>query len=172
MADAYGVELLENTEYEQRNNNSTIMCAAPYLGNSFICSSDNYFVENPFEPYVYDSYYAAVYAEGETGEYCLTVDNDDRIIDVHVGGRDAWVMMGHAYWNRDYSASFLRILREGYMEPGAADLLWEDIYRQHLEELPMVMRRYREGLIWEFDALQELLVFDPAFNPSLYADDV
>ena len=32
------------------------------LGNSYICSSDNYFSRNPFESCVDDAYYAALYA--------------------------------------------------------------------------------------------------------------
>ena len=43
------------------------------LSNTYICSSDNYFVDNVFEPYVYKGYYSAVYAAGETDEYCWNV---------------------------------------------------------------------------------------------------
>jgi len=38
------------------------------LNNSYICSADNLFTRNPFEKEVDDSYYAALYANGETDE--------------------------------------------------------------------------------------------------------
>ncbi len=164
LAEEFGVEIVVNAEYAMRNNNSTIMCVADRLGNSFLCSSDNYFVENPFEPYVYDAYYAAVFDEGETKEYCLhTRGKEDRIVGVSIGGHDEWVMLGHAYWDRTYSTEFVRILRDIYNKPTTADMLWEDIYIEYLPQLPMVMRKYDPGVIWEFDSLAELQEFDPAF---------
>ena len=69
---------------------SSIRAAARYLGNSYICSSDNYFEQNPFENRVDAPYYAAVYAAGQTREWCLTTDREDWITGVTVGGHDQW----------------------------------------------------------------------------------
>ena len=71
LKDKYGVKLVHNPDYLIRNNNSSINAVKEYLGNSYICSSDNYFVENPFEKEVDESYYSAVYAEGPTDEWCI-----------------------------------------------------------------------------------------------------
>ena len=46
LADKYGVILVENQEYQERNNHSSIYAARKYLANSYICSCDNYFTEN------------------------------------------------------------------------------------------------------------------------------
>ena len=70
----FGVKLAENKEYLTRNNNSTINAVKDLLNNSYVCSSDNYFAEDPFEPVVDDSYYAAVWSDGPTQEWCLTED--------------------------------------------------------------------------------------------------
>ena len=164
LEDEFGVDIVVNPDYASRNNNSTIKRVEGKLGNTYICSSDDYFIENPFEPYVYGSYYAAVYEEGATDEYCLvTKGKDDLIVDVRIGGADAWVMLGHAYWDRAFSAEFCRILDEVYDRPETAGKLWEDIYREHVSRLPMTMRRYPQGSIWEFDSLDELEAFDPGF---------
>ena len=40
------------------------MLVREILGNTYICSSDNYFEENPFESHVWKAYYSAEYAEG------------------------------------------------------------------------------------------------------------
>ena len=164
LEDMYGVEIVVNPDYAVRNNNSTIMRVANRLGNTYICSSDDYFTENPFEPYVYDAYYAAVYAEGPTDEYCLvTRGRDARIVGVEIGGHDSWVMMGHAYWDRAFSEAFTDILRAKYDEPTTAGKLWEDIYLEHLDTLRMVKREYESGVIWEFDSLADLRLFDLSF---------
>lgn len=171
LADEFGVEIVVNPDYAVRNNNSSIMRVADRLGNTFICSSDDYFVDNPFENYVYDAYYAAVFDEGPTNEYCLfTRGKDKRIYNVTVGGRDAWIMLGHAYWDRAYSAEFVRILNNIYDQPTTADMLWEDIYRTHIESLPMVMREYASDSIWEFDSLAELQEFDPDFMENVNSE--
>ena len=66
LKDKYGVILVHNPDYLTRNNNASIYVAREYLKNSYICSSDNFFLSNPFEPNVDESYYSAVYMEGET----------------------------------------------------------------------------------------------------------
>lgn len=48
LRDKYNVTLIENSQYLYRNNNSSIYAVMNYLKNSYICSSDNYFMENPF----------------------------------------------------------------------------------------------------------------------------
>lgn len=164
LEDEMGVKIRINDEYLTRNNNSTIKCVEDVLDNTYICSSDDYFTINPFETYVYQSYYAGVYAEGLTDEYCFTlVGKEGRIRSVSVGGRDAWQMMGHVYWDRSFSRTFVDILNAEYDLPETAPKLWEDIYIDHIKELPMVVRKYDADDIWEFDSLDEVSVFDPAF---------
>lgn len=163
LEDKFGCTIRINEEYASRNNNSTLMLVREKLGNTYICSSDNYFTENVFEPYVYHAYYSAEYFEGETDEYVLTTGANKRIVDVQVGGRNAYGMLGHAYFDRAYSRAFRRILEEEYDRPETAGKLWEDIYAAHLDELDMVMRPYDKGVIYEFDSLEEIGEFDPEF---------
>ncbi len=163
LKDKFGVIIVENNEYLTRNNNSSIYAVRKYLKNTYICSSDNYFSKNPFEEYVDDSYYAAVYADGETKEWCMTEDKDGYIDSVTVGGKDAWFMLGHTFWSEEFSSKFLEILEEIYDLPETVDLLWESIYMQHLDTLKMKMRKYEDDFIFEFDTLDELRVFDTSY---------
>jgi CTP:phosphocholine cytidylyltransferase-like protein len=160
----YGVELIHNPDYLTRNNNGSIYAARDVLRNSYICSADNYFTENPFEREVAGSYYAAVYAEGDTSEWCLTAGPDGIIDSVAVGGRDAWYMLGHVFWDETFSRRFLEILTAEYDAPATAGKLWEDIYAAHLDRLPMSLRKYPPGVIFEFDTLDELRGFDPSYR--------
>ena len=162
LKDKYGVVLINNPYYLTRNNNSSIYAAREYIKNSYICSSDNYFITNPFESDVDESYYAAVYIEGETGEWCISEDGG-WIKDVKVGGRDSWVMLGHVFWSESFSRSFLHILEDEYEWPETADKLWETIYIEHINELPMKIRKYPADFIFEFDTLDELREFDDSY---------
>lgn len=162
LKEKYGVILGYNPDYLTRNNNASIFVAREYLKNSYICSSDNYFLDNPFESEVDESFYSAVYVEGKTDEWCIT-EEDGVIKDVAVGGQDSWVMLGHAFWSEDFSKKFLTILEREYNEPETADKLWETIYINHIEKLKMKIKRYPADFIFEFDTLDELRVFDETY---------
>jgi hypothetical protein len=110
-----------------------------------------------------ESYYAALYADGKTAEWCMTEDHDGFIDHVQVGGEHAWYMLGHTFWSHEFSARFLKILLEIYDLPETADLLWESIYMKHLDVLKMKIRKYPNDAIFEFDTLDELRVFDPSY---------
>lgn len=162
LRDSCGVILVDNPAYLTRNNHSSIYAARNYLKNSYICSSDNYFLTNPFESDVDGSYYSAVYAPGKTGEWCIT-ERDGYIQSVTVGGADAWVMLGHVFWSERFSRDFLSILESVYNLPETAGKLWEEIYLEHVNRLPMKVRRYPADTIFEFDTLDELRAFDPSY---------
>ena len=160
----YGIKLLHNPEYLTRNNHSSIWAAREVLGNSYVCSSDNYFAQNPFEKEVEEAYYAAEYAEGPTAEWCMTEDENGYINSVTIGGEKAWYMLGHTFWSRDFSSAFLKILEEEYDLPETTGKLWEKIFLAHLDVLKMKIRKYAPGVIYEFDTLDELREFDESYR--------
>ena len=163
LADKYNVTLIDNDAYLYRNNHSSIYSAREVLGNSYLCSSDNYFAQNPFRAGEEEAYYAAVYSPGETGEWCLTTDSDGYITDVQIGGRGCWYMLGHTFWTKDFSRDFIRLLTRIYDLPETRDLLWEGIYMRHLDLLRMKIKKYPANYIFEFDTLDELRAFDPTY---------
>lgn len=167
LEEKYGVEIAVNTEYATRNNHSSLAAVRDKLHNTYICSSDNYFTQNPFEPYVYKAYYAAEYSQGPTKEWCIQTGPKNRITGVHIGGESAWYMIGHVYFDAAFSERFSHILENEYDEPKTRDMLWEDLYLEHIDELDMEIKRYDTGIIQEFDSLDELRDFDPLFLENL-----
>lgn len=163
LIDKYQVAIVENPEYSQRNNHSSLYYVRERLANTYICSADNYFTENVFESQVNHAYYSAVFEEGETDEWTIQTDETGLITDVKIGGTDSWVMLGHVFFSNEFSTKFVEILEEIYHLPETADLLWESIYVDHLEELPMYIRKYSQETIFEFDSLDELRAFDKKF---------
>lgn len=159
----YGVTLVNNDEYASRNNNGSLWRVRGCLGNTYVCSSDDYFTQNPFNAYVFKAYYSAQYAEGPTKEWCMETGAGGRITKVTVGGSNSWYMLGHVYFDRAFSERFVKILEEEYDRPETVDMLWEDLYIEHIKELDIVLRPYPAGAINEFDSLDELRAFDPHF---------
>ena len=160
LADKFGVEIVVNEDYYRYNNCSSLMLVRKQLGNTYICSSDNYFVENPFEEYVYRGYYSTVFAEGETDEYCVTETKDGIIKEVTVGGEDEWYMLGHVYFDRAFSEQFVSILENEFKHEAYKLQLWEDYYARHVDTLLLEAKHYSDEVIKEFDSLDELRAFD------------
>ena len=160
LADKFGVEIVVNEDYYRYNNCSSLMLVRKQLGNTYICSSDNYFVENPFEEYVYHGYYSTVFAEGETDEYCVTETKDGIIKEVTVGGEDEWYMLGHVYFDRAFSEQFVSILENEFKHEAYKLQLWEDYYARHVDTLLLEAKHYSGEVIKEFDSLDELRAFD------------
>ena len=165
LEDKYGLSIVVNEDYYKYNNTSTLMRVLDKLGNTYICSSDNYFTENVFEPYVYQGYYSAVYSSEPTNEYCLSVDAVGRITDVTVGGGpDTWYMLGHVYFSNEFCEQFVPLLKTQYENNSAVkEMLWEDLYMRHLDKLTLYIRKYDSRVIKEFDSLAELREFDERY---------
>lgn len=160
LEEKYNVKIVINEDYYRYNNTSTLMKVLEQLSNTYICSSDNYFVDNVFEPYVYHAYYSAVYSKGATDEYCLTYDSDNRITNVTIGGTNSWYMLGHVYFSEDFSNKFVKILKNEYKNQGTKEQLWENLYMKHINELNLHIQKYDSDKVLEFDSLDELRTFD------------
>lgn len=163
LREKYGVQIINNPEYYRYNNTYTLMLVADRLDNTYICSSDNYFAQNVFEPYVYQAYYAGEYAPEKTVEYCMQTDQSGQINSVSIGGGPgAWYMIGQAYFDRAFSGRFVQLLGQYANDEKVKGELWENLFMAHIDQLPMLLRRYH-GVIYEFDSLQELRAFDTSY---------
>ena len=164
LKDKFGVTLVYNEDFRRYNNTSSIVRVLDRLNNTYICSSDNYFPKNVFLENPTESYYSALYAEGQTKEYCLTTDEKDYIDSVTIGGSDSWYMVGHVYFTDNFSRKFREILTHDYKEESTRQAYWEDVYIKHIRELPkMKIHRYKEHDIKEFDSIDELRLFDNSY---------
>lgn len=163
LVEKFQVKIVGNPQYKLRNNNSSLYYVREILGNTYICSADNYFTDNVFEAYVDKAYYATVFEKGVTEEWCVDTDETGLITDVKVGGKDSWVMLGHVFFSREFSKEFVRILENVYDLPESKSLLWESIYASNIEDLPMYIKKYSKETIFEFDTLDELREFDTRY---------
>lgn len=165
LRDKYAVDIVYNEDFARYNNTSSLIRVIEKLDNTFICSSDNYFPENVFTRESVDSYYSALYAEGKTNEYCLITNTEDQITDVKVGGHDSWYMVGHVFFNHEFSENFRKLMIKEYCNETTKQGYWEDLYIRYIDQLPkMKINRYKEGDIQEFDSLDELRMFDESYK--------
>lgn len=157
----HGLKIIINPEYNTKNNTHTLYLAQKYIKNTYICSSDDYFVENPFEEYVYQSYYASIHVTEKTNEWYMLPDSKGNIAKVEKSGVEGDIMLGHVYWNRDFSEAMIKLLNEDHDVGNYDAVLWEQVLTENVKHLPpMEIKVYPNGQIFEFDSLDELRAFD------------
>lgn len=156
-----GLTVIINPEYNTKNNTHTLYLAQKYLKNTYICSSDDYFEENPFEEYVYQSYYAAIHVTERTNEWYMIPDSKGNISKVEKSGIEGDIMLGHVYWDREFSSAMIKILNEDHEIGNYDSVLWEEVLTENVKNLPpMEIKVYPNNTIFEFDSLDELRAFD------------
>ena len=164
LVDKYGVKLVVNKEYRHKNTHSSIYFAREYLKNSYICCADNYFPRSVFHAYEYHSLYSTLFMEGVwQGERGVFTNSKGLIIDTQRPAVDQWVMNGYAYFNQEFSDKFRPILEDMYDTPGTDGMYWEQVYAQHVKELPLYEKRFTPEQVMEFDSVAELEAFDPDY---------
>ena len=163
LQDKFHVDIVVNEDYYRYNNPSTLIRVLDKLKNTYICSSDNYFVDNVFEPYVYDSYYSAVWNEEESEEYGLIVDKKGKIRGIDHNPQKMWIMLGHVFFSKEFSKKFSAILLKEYEKESTRKELWEDLLERYLDQLDIYMRPYECDKVLEFDSLEELRNFDDRY---------
>lgn len=164
LKEKYNVQIVVNEDYYRFNNTSTLMRVLDRIGNTYICSSDNYFVENVFQDYVYTGYYASVMIPGPSDEFGLITDNSGKITKITHTPNNMYCMLGHVYFNKEFSKKFCEILKNEYeTNPNVKYRLWEYLYEEHIKELPLYIKKYDANIIKEFDSLEELRTFDEKY---------
>ena len=163
LIDKYGVRLVYNPEYAIKNNLASLYRALQWLDSSYLLMSDYWIEENIFNTYEARSWYSCIYNDGPTNEWCVTTSTADKIGNITIGGRDAFAIVGPAYFSPSFSTQFKKYIIEYYDRPGTEDFYWEQVLKDHLDSLPIYMNR-QTGNVHEIENLEELRQFDPSYN--------
>ncbi len=180
LIDKWGVKLLYNPEYHNKNTLTTAYRARDcFKGkNTYLLSSDNWIRENMYHTYECGAWYSSVYMEGKTSEWCLESNKKGLITKVQVGGTDSWVMYGPVFFSREFSEQFFPTLETYYHTPGTEQLYWEQVLADLLNDsisdhvpgknkflIPeMYINKQPENQVYEFENLEELRLFDTKYQ--------
>lgn len=164
LEEKFGIKIVINPEFNVKSNTETLYLARRFLGNTFICSSDNYFVNNVFDSYVYTTYYASIHVKEKSSEWYMILGSHKEIRKVEKSGCEGDIMLGQAYWNREFSRSFGELLEKHHDIGDYDQVLWEQLFADNIKKLPpMQVKTYPRDLIFEFDSLEELRQFDDKY---------
>ena len=157
--------VIDNLEWEEKNNMSSLYAAKDYIKRSYICCSDNWFAHNVYRDYVYDSYYACLYSDEFCNEYCVkALDNNGYMTEVKKGGEKSWYTIGEAFFSKSFSEKFVDLMVKEYYDPDMKYMLWDYFQIKHINELLMKIKRYDNSECKEFDTTDDILQFYPNFK--------
>lgn len=164
LGDKYGVKFIINDAFNIKNNIESLYLARNELKNTYVCVSDSYFVENPFNQYEYQTFNAGVIVDKETDEMYVDISADERIINMEKNRKYGRVLLGHAFWKKEFSTAFIELAECDRKIGKYATSFWEGIVKDNLADLPPIyFKEYATGNIYEFDYFEELREFDTQY---------
>ncbi len=162
LKEKYGVKFIINPAFNIKNNIESLYLAKEELSNSYVCVSDSYFVENPFNQFEYQSFNAGVFTEeASEGEMFAKTDLDNCITELNDTKKEGLMLWGHSFWNKEFSEQFIALAEKDRDIGKYSQLFWEWMVKDELENLPpFYIKEYKPGCIFEFDYFEDLRKFD------------
>ena len=163
LAAKYGVKLVENPDHATTNTCRSLYCALDSLSRTYVLFSDTYFVESPFERYVWEGFYATRPSEGYVDRWFFGTDEDGYVISMTKGGADGEFAGGFACLDEAIVAALAPLLRVAQDNADALSQVWEAVWEQHMDSVRMRTQCFSAGFLFDFDSMDDLLAFDPGY---------
>ena len=155
LVDKWGVNIEINPDLK-KNNIYSLWIARNYLGSTYILNCDNYFEENPFSQYEYNSFHATVCKEDAHNELVVKKNQSGRILNVYSCAKSGECIYGHAYIDPEFSRRLLQYMDAEIDDFRMSALFWEEFVARHADDLDMYVREYPADFLFEFDSIQEI----------------
>lgn len=170
LKDKYGIKFIFNNEYNSKNNTYSLFLAKDELKNTYICSSDDYFVQNPFQRYEYGSFYAGYHVDKKTNEMYVTVNDNMQITRMTKGFDRGNILMGQSFWTKSFSNKMVSLLKEDQQVGVYDNMFWEWVVKDNLTSFPpLYFKLYSPEKIFEFDYFSQLRDFDNHYVDSSHS---
>ena len=154
------IHIIENTDYENINNISSIYAVKEVLDNGadyFICEADLYVDDvKIFDKELEHSCYFGKMVPGFSEDWVFEQNSEGRIIRVGKGGTDCYNMVGVSYFNSMDAKILKQEIEKAYGIPGFETLFWDDVVNRNLDKLDLIVEPVGEGQIIEIDTVEEL----------------
>lgn len=159
------VSLVENKDYKERNNISSLYAVYDFLGkeNCFICEADIY-VRNVdiFLSDLQNSSYFGKMRKGYSEDWVFKTEGS-RITKIGKGGTNAYNMTGVAYFLKKDLKILLNKIQQIYCMPETKNLFWDEIVDLLLNEIYVGIHEVDLNDLEEIDTIKELAELDEVY---------
>ena len=66
-------------------------------------------------------------------------------------------------FSKRFSGIFLKYLNSEYNDSDTKKMLWDDFHIRHIKELPILLVKYSNEIVQEFDTIEDVIAFEPDF---------
>ncbi len=163
------VTLIENPYYAICNNISSLYVAREHLEDVIILDGDQ-IVYNPsiLKPEFTRSGYNAIWRDGETDEWLLTVEDGIVKSCSKIGGKSGWQLYSISRWNAEDGKKLKRHLEIEFEQKENRQIYWDDVAMFcYPNEYELGIKEMKTGDIIEVDNLSELVALDNSYEKYL-----
>lgn len=163
------VTLIENPWYNSCNNISSLYAAREHLEDAIITDAD-LIIRDPrvLAPEFEHSGYNAVWTDGPTDEWLLTVEGGVVASCSRTGGAHGWQLYSVSRWSAQDGRRLRRHLEIEFEQKRNRDIYWDDVALFcHPDEYRLGVFPMEAGDIAEVDSLAELAALDPSYQAYL-----
>lgn len=160
-----GIVLIENPYYDKCNNISSLYVAREHLGECIILDGDQIIYNNEIlKPEFTLSGYNAVWCEGDTDEWLMTVEDGIVRSCSRTGGSKGWQLYSISRWTREDGERLKKHLEQEFLS-GNDQIYWDDVAMFcHFDEYKLGIFEMNRGDIIEVDTLDELAAIDSSYQ--------
>lgn len=158
------VEIIVNPAYASRGSHASLYAARDVLRDGgYVCSSDQYYAENPFSAYEHGSTLHLDRKAARTNDMAVRWNAKGFVTSVRRDHGNEWCMRGPAYFDAAAARALIEAIAVDYDAPGMKDAYWDEVYAAHQESFAFRVALLPEGMLHEFDFMSDLCAFDGDF---------
>ncbi len=164
-----GLKLIENPYYSECNNISSLYVARNYIEDAMILDGDQ-LIRNPnvLQPFFDYSGYNAVWTDGHTDEWLMTVHDGVVMSCSRDGGERGWQLFSISRWNAEDGRRLAAHLEREFGKAESKGLYWDDIAMFcYPAEYTLGIYEMKRGDVTEVDSLDELIALDESYKKYL-----
>ena len=160
-----GLKLIDNPYYDRCNNIASLYVARDYIQDAIILDGDQIiYNDSILAPEFERSGYNAVWTDGDTEEWLMTVENGIVTSCSRDGGKGGWILYSISRWTAEDGKKLKKHLEIEFEEKKNHQIYWDDVAMFcHKDEYELGIRQMQAGDIVEIDNLSELAEIDAAY---------
>ena len=161
-----GITLIDNPYYDTCNNIASLYVARNYLEDSIILDGDQIiYNDNILAPEFERSGYNAVWTEGPTNEWLMTVEDGIVTHCSRTGRNKGWQLFSISRWSAEDGRKLKKHLEIEFEEKKNRQIYWDDVAMFcYPDDYELGIKEMERGDIIEIDNLSELIELDSSYQ--------
>ena len=171
LKDKYQVKFIINDSFNIKNNIESLRLAQSIISNTYICVSDDYFMENPFNQFEYRCFFSGSSTSEKTDEMYAITDSNNRITRLEKGLDGGRILLGHCFFDKQFSQKFFEIVNSVTNNGKYDKAFWEWLVKDYLNSFDNIyFKEFSPNTIFEFDYFDDLRKFDTNYLGYSHSD--